>query len=92
MAALHSLFTDGKYIFAVTYKEVGNGGFYTDVFDADRNEYICSTMFPSHSLIKHYPTISIIKNGKVYKMNEYYLNDEFPRIDVYSVKPEVYGK
>ena len=81
-APLKFFSTDGKFIFAFTYEYVKGKGIIVDVFDSEKEEYICSVYFPFE-----YP---VIKNGYAYEPG---INEEgFTVVEKYKLDPAVYGK
>ncbi|MFC1555457.1 hypothetical protein ACFL67_00080 [candidate division KSB1 bacterium] len=80
---LQALLNDGKYLFAFTYKTNEQEEIFTDVFDMEAGEYICSTYFPKLP--------RTIANGYAY--STYRADEEsFTVIAKYRIDPVVYGK
>jgi len=79
---LQRIMTDNNYIFAFTFQKNAKEELFTDVFDANTGNYLCSAFFP------FFP--NVIKNGYVYRIttNE----DGFPVVEKYKITPAVYGK
>ncbi|MFC1554335.1 hypothetical protein ACFL7D_06855 [candidate division KSB1 bacterium] len=87
-ASLTRLVSDGKYVFAFTWQKGidpvtgADLGSLAHVIDIESGELV------SKSYFKTIP--QIIKNGTAYKIVRQ--ENEFPRIEVYKINPDVYGK
>lgn len=76
------LCTDDRYIFAFTNTRNDSSEKKVDVFDADRQSYLCSAWFSVGS--------GCIRNGYLYKVNNYNGGDVFPQIEKYRIDQKVY--
>ncbi|KPK96175.1 hypothetical protein AMJ80_01485 [bacterium SM23_31] len=81
---LKAIKTDGKFIFAFTWATGDSSEVFTDIIDADTEEYLGSAYFPFIP--------RVIKNGYAYKFNDWWANNDFPLVEKYSIDPAVYGK
>ncbi|KPK96265.1 hypothetical protein AMJ80_01035 [bacterium SM23_31] len=82
--AVQNLMTDGDFIFAFTFEYEKGKGRIVDIFDSKTGKYLRSAYF---SIIPE-----VIKNGYIYKFNDWLRDNEFPKVEKYKIVSAVYEK
>ena len=77
------LCTDDRFIFAFTNTRNDSSEVKVDVFDADRGLYLHSAWFSAFS--------DCIRDGYLYKVNNYFGGEAFPQIEKYRIDQRVYS-
>ena len=83
-APVQFLIADGGYLFVFTFLKK-NSQFAADVFDVNKNNYICSIYLPFRS-----STLDVIKNSYFYRKTK--SKEGYYVIEKYRIDPRVYGK
>ncbi len=82
-APVNRLLTDDEHIFVFTDTTNDSSGVKVDVFDPEGG-YLRSAWFPVG--------FGRIRDGYLYKVNNYFAGDIFPQIEKYRIDPRVYGR
>lgn len=81
-ASLQNILVDGNTIFAFTFTKNEKGEYLTDIFDAEKMEYVKSVYF---SVVPN-----VIKNKIAYRLNTG--KDFLPEVEIYNIDPVIYKK
>jgi len=82
---VHSIKTDGEYVFAFTFEKNDKQEFLVNVIHAVTGERISAIYFPLN------PNVVEIKNGYAYQL-KHTTSDEFAEVNKYRIDSAVYGK
>ena len=84
-STLFRIAVDGEFIFAFTAFSGDASETIVDIFDGSTGKYLRSALFPVSYM-------SQIRNGYLYKVNNYFQTDDFPKIEKFKIDPAVYKK